>query len=223
MKTIIQLSDCHIVNKGKVKGVDTHERLLNIINQLPKNDGIIITGDLTHNGDHAAYKRFEKLIKTIKSPVFVMSGNHDNPNKLNQVLSDYTKELDLDKWQIIALDSVQKNKISGKIKKTELKLTENKFYLIALHHPPIPMESAWDDKLSLENPKVLWEMTKDKSQIKGVIWGHAHEEKRALQDSIELLSCPSTGFSFTNTKKHGYRKIELNDDGKINTEVVWMT
>lgn len=226
MKTIIQLSDCHIINKGTLKGVDPYKRLLEVISILPKNDGVIITGDLTHNGDHAAYKKIEKAIKTIKSPVFVMSGNHDNPEKITQLLTNYTQPLNLDNWEIIALNSVQKNKISGKIETQNLEIQNDKFYLIALHHPPIPMESTWDDTLSLENPKVLWQMIKDKEQIKGIIWGHAHEEKRTLkkngENNCELLSCPSTAFSFNNTKKYGFRKIELNDDGTLKTEVIWM-
>ncbi len=222
MKTIIQLSDCHIINKGTLKGINPYQRLLDIIGVLPKNDGVIITGDLTHNSDHASYKKLEKAIKLIKSPVFVMAGNHDNPQKIEQLLTAYTQTLNLDKWEIIALNSVQKNKVSGKIETQNLEIQNDKFYLIALHHPPIPMESTWDDALSLENPKVLWTMIADKPQIKGVIWGHAHEEKRVLKDNLELLACPSTAFSFNNTKKYGFRKIELNDDGTLKTEVIWM-
>jgi len=220
-KIIIQISDCHILENDLLHGVNTKKRLEKIINHLPKNiDALVLTGDLTHYGDNASYQKINKILPKI--PTLAIAGNHDNKEKIIQ-----SQQLDLNTWQIIGIDSTVKNKVYGFITADEIKKikkqldnSKNTFVLIAIHHPPIPMQSAWDDKLSLSNPEVLFNLLKNYPNVKGIIWGHSHEGKDFYKHNLHLLSCPSTAGSFDKKQIFGFRKINLHNNGDITTKII---
>ena len=62
-------------------------------------------------------------------------------------------------WEVITIDSVQAGKVSGRLNDQQLyslsqqiSLSSAKYIALCLHHPPVSMESDWDDEMSLENP-----------------------------------------------------------------------
>ena len=42
-------------------------------------DFVVVSGDMTDDGDPASFRRFETLFETIDLPVFIVPGNHDGP------------------------------------------------------------------------------------------------------------------------------------------------
>ena len=231
MQILVQLSDCHMVVNGQFRGVDSCARLEAVISQLPADmDGIVITGDIANDGDQSAYQVFKEMMRPINQPIMAMVGNHDCEEVMKTVLSEYMCDtLDLSPWQVLRVNSVKNGAVSGWLsddEKTRVKRVLAKkhdtFSLLALHHPPLSMQSDWNDKLSLENGQELLRLAQSSKAVRGVIWGHAHQANTFFQAGLNLYAAPSTALGYGADKRFGYRKIMLYDDGTMNTEVVWM-
>ncbi len=59
---IVQITDCHIQNdkEGLLSGVNTYASLAQVIDGINRNtdpvDMVLVTGDLTHEGDERGYR-----------------------------------------------------------------------------------------------------------------------------------------------------------------------
>ena len=230
--SFIQISDSHIDDEKIVWGADSKKNLSSIVKSITSRnyDALIISGDLTHNGSSSSYAIFKEIIEPISANLAIVAGNHDNKLNLSSAFSqNYLTKLTIADWEIISMDSVQDNKTSGFLRKDELKLlTENilsstkKFIVLCLHHPPISMESNWDDQKSLENPDDFFNTIDQFSSIKAVIWGHAHQGSEFIRNDVKLFSCPSTTLQFNGPEMIGYNHYNLSDEGEINCETVWL-
>ena len=230
--SFIQISDSHIDDEKIVWGADSKKNLSSIVKSITSRnyDALIISGDLTHNGSSSSYAIFKEIIEPISANLAIVAGNHDNKLNLSSAFSqNYLTKLTIADWEIISMDSVQDNKTSGFLRKDELKLlTENilsstkKFIVLCLHHPPISMESNWDDQKSLENPDDFFNTIDKFSNIKAVIWGHAHQGSEFNRNDVKLFSCPSTTLQFNGPEMIGYNHFNLSDEGEINCETVWL-
>ncbi len=79
---IAQLSDPHFLPKGmlafgKVDTAGFLERAVAHLNGLDL-DAVLITGDLTNDGDEAVYAECAAIVAGLRAPYFVMTGNHDD-------------------------------------------------------------------------------------------------------------------------------------------------
>ena len=230
--SFIQISDSHIDDEKIVWGADSKKNLSSIVKSITSRnyDALIISGDLTHNGSSSSYAIFKEIIEPISANLAIVAGNHDNKSNLSSAFSqNYLTKLTIADWEIISIDSVQDNKTSGFLRKDELKLlTENilsstkKFIVLCLHHPPISMNSNWDDQKSLENPDDFFNTIDKFSNIKAVIWGHAHQGSEFNRNDVKLFSCPSTTLQFNGPEMIGYNHFNLSDEGEINCETVWL-
>ena len=230
--SFIQISDSHIDDEKNVWGTDSQKNLSSVVKSIASRNynALIISGDLTHNGTSSSYSIFKEIAKPISANLSVVPGNHDNKLNLSSAFSqNYLTKLTIADWEIISIDSVQDNKTSGFLRKDELKLlTENilsstkKFIVLCLHHPPISMESNWDDQKSLENPDDFFNTIDKFSNIKAVIWGHAHQGSEFNRNDVKLFSCPSTTLQFNGPEMIGYNHFNLSDEGEINCETVWL-
>ncbi len=230
--SFIQISDCHIDDETLVMGVDSKsnlDKVLEHINAKPF-DALLISGDLTHNGTPSSYKTLQKSLGSINAEVYVMPGNHDNKTNLSNAFnSDLQKGFQLGEWNIITLDSVQENKVSGLLNNKQCHfLTEalndcnGRHTIVCLHHPIVPMQSNWDDELSLDNPEDLFAIIDKHPHVKAVLWGHAHESKVFDYNNVKLFSCPSTALQFNGPDKIGYNHYTLHDNGSIECKTEWL-
>ena len=97
-----------------------------------------------------------------------------------------------------------------------------------LHHHPILIGSDSMDKMIIENSLELLDRINN-NKIKGVGWGHIHDEISVDYNGAQLFSTPSTcyqakpkskKFIIDHSQSPGYRVIRLQDDGIIDTEVI---
>lgn len=232
MNNFIQISDCHIDDTEQSMGVNTHQNLQTIIKKILSIniDALLISGDLSHNGTTDSYQALKKLLSPVKTDIFIIAGNHDNLDNLadlfkKQLFNQFT----LGSWEIISVDSVQADKTSGYLTQEVLidldKHLENsnaKYILVVLHHPIVPMNSNWDDSLSLENPKDLFKILEKHPKIQAVLFGHAHEAAEFRQNNLRIISCPSTALQFNNESRIGFNHYTLNDDGQLDYYTQWL-
>jgi len=227
----VQISDCHIDDTAKSMGVDTHQNLAQVVKEITtvESEAVFISGDLTHHGTTKSYEKLKALLSPIRSDIFVIGGNHDS-DKLSDVFAqNLFKKISLGVWDIISVDSVQKDKTSGyltvntltKLNK-RLSLSTAKYIIVMLHHPVVPMNSTWDDALSLKNPQDLFAVLNKYAKIQAVLFGHVHESAEFNRQGIKIIACPSTAMQFTDEKRIGFNYYTLSDSGHLDYETQWV-
>ena len=100
--------------------------------------------------------------------------------------------------------------------------------LICMHHPPVPMGSAWLDNPGLRNAEPFLQLVRRHSQVRAVLWGHVHQASDRYVDRVRFMSTPSTCAQFlpdsdefrVDARPPGMRWLTLNPDGGLTTEVV---
>jgi 3',5'-cyclic-AMP phosphodiesterase len=99
--------------------------------------------------------------------------------------------------------------------------------LIALHHNPVPGNSAWMRDIGLENGEEFFATIKISKKVKCVLYGHIHQELDFEHEGVRCLCTPSTCIQFKpdvtsfslDRVNPGYRSLQLFDDGRVETEV----
>ena len=99
----------------------------------------------------------------------------------------------------------------------------DKHVLLAIHHPLVSIGSVWMDAMSLQNPQDVFSILDRHANVKGVIWGHNHQEFRANRDGLILYGSASTCVQFKPHSEHyikdhlapAYSVLLLHKDGRI--------
>jgi len=232
IKSFIQISDSHIDDDKLVMGVDSQENLGAIVNMISNHsyDVLLISGDLTHNGTLKSYQKLRKILNPIETKIHVLPGNHDDLSNLSQIFSQSSlSNFIIGCWEVITIDSVQVGKVSGRLSDEQLHSLSRqigsssaKYIALCLHHPPVSLQSDWDDEMSLENPDDLFAVIDQFDNIKAVMWGHAHQCSEFNRKSVKLFSCPSTALQFNGQPGIGYNHYTLNEDGEIYCKTQWL-
>jgi 3',5'-cyclic-AMP phosphodiesterase len=243
---IVQITDCHIFSDSEKRfdGVDTAaslKRVIELINDAESPDIVMATGDLVNDAEVTAYHRLLTLFKMLKTPVYCLPGNHDNPEMMHDILNKgniaTTRVIDGNFWRLILLDTVITGSHSGYLVREELAFLDDTLrqtgsnpVLIALHHHPVSVNSPWMDTMILENPDDFFTVVDRFPAVKGIIWGHIHQEFARQRNMVKLMGTPSTCRQFrletpvsaADDKPPGYRRISLLKDGSLRSEVVWL-
>jgi len=231
-KSFIQISDSHIDDNKLVMGVDSQANLSTIVSTISKHnfDALLISGDLAHNGTFESYQKLQKILNPIEAKIYVLPGNHDDLSNLSQIFNQSSLcNFIIGCWEVITIDSVQVGKVSGRLNDEQLhslsqqiSSSSAKYIALCLHHPPVSMQSDWDDEMSLENPEDLFTVIDQFDNIKAIMWGHAHQCSESNRNGVKLFSCHSTALQFDGQPGIGYNHYTLNDDGEIYCKTQWL-
>lgn len=240
---LVQLTDSHLFAEagGKLLGMDTATSLQRVVDRVlaeqPKVDLVLATGDLSQDGSLGSYKRFRTLSERIDAPVRWCPGNHDELDAMHRAASGtelMIPVVDVGAWRVVMLDTLVPGSVFGMLREAQLTLLEQtlaqaqgKPHLVCLHHHPVSIGSRWMDSIGLRNRDALFEILDRFSCVKGVLWGHIHQEFDDWRRDIRLLATPSTGVQFApgseefqvDTLAPGYRWLRLHANGEIETGV----
>lgn len=246
---IAQISDMHLQDEPHMllKGVNPEARFLAALAEVEKQavDILLLTGDLSHHSA-TAYKRLTGYLAELDFPTYWLPGNHDLTdemaryddvavgNKLNK------KVIVTPSWKIILLDSTSNpdGRGGGELSAAELnflhtELTQNPSkqpILIALHHHPVSVESQWQDEIMLGNAEQFWQLLDQCPQVKGVLFGHVHQQWHLRRGNVELFSVPATAAQFKRATVSpeietdpallgpGFALYELDSSGEISVQ-----
>jgi Icc protein len=245
MINIIQITDLHLyADRNKTaNNINTFESAQLVFEAIDANevgfDMLILSGDLSDDESDESYENLKYLLRNFKCPIYLMPGNHDSPQKIKSICN--TKNLksqnyeSAGKWGIFMFNTKKDNSPNGILHQNELVYfdkimsdSENSFLLVMLHHHPILIGSDSMDKMIIENSNELLNRINN-NKIKGVGWGHIHNEMSVDYNGAQLLSTPSTcyqakpkskKFLIDRSQSPGYRVIRLKDEGLIDTEVI---
>ncbi|GAB3105240.1 3',5'-cyclic-AMP phosphodiesterase [Pseudomaricurvus hydrocarbonicus] len=239
---LIQITDCHLGSRpgDTLLGLNTDESLSDVLQCLSQREGranfVVASGDVAAEPTVEAYERFlETLRDQFDRPVAWLSGNHD----LDAMMRTFPVEavqreyLEFDHWQVILLDSSVPGFEHGEIALEELARlrqcleASNKHALVFVHHQPVPVGCDWIDQYVIRNAPQLLDLLSEYTHVKGLVWGHVHQEFQSAHKHFMLRSTPSTCIQFKpnstefalDTTMPGYRWFELYDDGRLETGV----
>lgn len=245
MLKVIQITDLHLADDPRttLKGVNTLDTLCQCLEHAGKNHAdaelMLATGDLVHDAGRDAVVRLDTCLRTLGLPTGILAGNHDDWPMLCNELGDICDlhYIDRSNWRIILLNSAVPDQVAGRLEETELQRLEQllaqstaRHSLVCLHHQPVPTGSAWLDKIMLENPEPMFDIIDRFPHVRGILWGHIHQEFESRRNDVLMLGSPSTCIQFKpgqqdfglDDKPPGYRWLELHEDGGIRTGVEWL-
>jgi Icc protein len=240
---LVQLSDSHLFAQadGKLLGMNTHDSLQRVIERVldeqPSIDLVLASGDLSQDGSPQSYQRFNQLLGQIPAPARWFPGNHDDLAVMQNVCagSDLLQPIiDLGNWRIILLDTSIAGAVPGFLADDQLQLLSQalqsagaRHVLVSFHHHPVPIGCRWMEPIGLRNPAALFAVLDAYPQVRGVLWGHIHQEFDQLRNGVRLLASPSTCVQFApgseefhvDQEAPGYRWLRLHADGQLDTGV----
>lgn len=240
---IAQITDTHLEERagGTLLGMDTDNSLRHVLHLLrgagQPPDLILATGDLASNGSEAAYRRLRACFDALGIGWYWLPGNHDDTRLMSAALSDgapMRRCLRIGGWQILLLDSTVPGEVGGRLGERQLReldalLAERPDMpaLVCLHHQPVPIGCAWLDQQKVADGDAFLDVLARRPQVRGVIWGHVHQEFSCRRGEALLLAAPSTCIQFAPHSEDfalddtapGMRWLELMPDGRIRTSV----
>jgi 3',5'-cyclic-AMP phosphodiesterase len=241
---IAQVTDTHLFasENQKMLGMPTIqsfqavvERLNELRNEL---DLLLLTGNLSGDGNLQSYDYLQSLLNPLQIPTYWLPGNQDCAIAMSDILNmgmvSRRKSFQRGGWNFILLDSCVPGCEHGYLTDktldwldSELKMLGDCPTLVALHHPPFPVNSAWLDTTTLKNPQEFFAVIDRYPQVKLVLFGHIHQEFQRQRHQVHYLSTPSTGLQFRaqsptlsiDSKYPGFRLLKLYPNGMWETVV----
>lgn len=242
--SLVQITDCHIFAAAGdcLRGVNTRHSFEAVSKAVIDNSGhldlLLATGDLSQDGSAESYTYLAQKIDAMGTATFWLPGNHDEVDVLKEQFIGQqihaTKHVLIVDWQIVLLDSTIRGEVHGRVPETQLEFLDHclrahpaKHALVCLHHQALDTGSLWIDQKGLRDSDQLRENIARYDNIRGVLWGHVHQETHQTIAGVEWMSTPSSCVQFKpdsrefaiGTEAPGYRHLNLYADGRIKTRV----
>ena len=240
MTKIIQISDPHIVAKGKLAygQVDTCLALTQCVAQINKIlpeigpvDMIIVTGDLTDFGTSDEYSLFRELIEELRIPYRAIPGNHDDKSVMQKCFADadwmpktgpINWQIDFEDLKVIGLDTSIIGKAHGNLEtdslnflRSSLNSAKEKPVIVASHHPPI---ITGIEKMDIQNLRDSDELKEILSTYQGelkLICGHIHRNIVTQFGNVICQIAPGVSHAVTIDLREGSPNCLTKEPGNF--------
>ena len=240
---LVQITDTHLngPKDGHLLGMQTLHSLQCVLDLVRKErsdiDAFLVTGDLSQDGSLQAYRHLQTELQPFDRPSFWLEANHDHPENMAEAAEGHehqSRVIRTPYWQIIMLNSQVVSKVYGKLEQDQLDLLQQALSerpdlhsLVCFHHHPIDMDCKWIDTIGVKNADELWKVIDQHKNVRAVLWGHVHQDSDQMRGDVRLMSTPSTCIQFEPKTEDfsidkvapGYRWLDLNPDGSIDTAV----
>ncbi len=194
MIKLIHITDPHLVPVGNMlHGLDPYARLTACIDDVIANHSdaacCVITGDLAHKGEAAAYAALREQIARLPFPCFLLAGNHDVrsligeafPDRLNDGNGFIQGRFDIGPVSLVMLDTLDEGRNGGlyceqrqQWLEQELdRIGERPVYLF-MHHPPFDIGIPCLDRIGLSNPEPFVKLAAERKNVRHLFFGHVH-------------------------------------------------
>lgn len=246
---LLHLTDLHLSGdeEARLRGIQPLVTLRRTLSQAIAGtrangwppDAILVTGDVVHD-DPRGYDVFRREFAGLGLPVCCIPGNHDDAAAMSRMLDQppfiTTGCLDLHGWRVVLLDSSVPGEDGGHLAAPQLQLLERALasattpVLVCLHHHPVAMSSDWLDQIGLGNAGDFFRIIDAHPAVRGILWGHVHQQFDGLRRGVRLLATPSTCAQFlprsrdfaVDQQPPAYRTLELTSDGSLFTDLHWV-
>ncbi|MBT4643715.1 MAG: phosphodiesterase [Deltaproteobacteria bacterium] len=218
---IAQFSDIHLKPNGMLAydvadTLTALKRTIDHINSLyPQPDVIIGTGDLADEGAPEAYELLSCLLAQLKSPLYLLPGNHDHKIRLQNAFPDhrYLRQtvtengyfyicyaIDTYPIRLVGIDTATPGRHGGDLGPERLHWLENILSqkphqptVIFMHHPPFATAIGHMDKSGFEGRKGFEHLIQNHPQVERILCGHLHRPIFRCFGGTIASVCPGIG------------------------------
>jgi Icc protein len=241
---LVQITDTHLYadSSGMLVGMNCEEGLQDVLSLIRREESDLVsalcTGDISQDNSEASYRRFYDAVASLGIPQFWIPGNHDEVQVMKRAINSdnpcFTRSFQLPGWRVIMLNTHVDGQVYGELSANEMRFLQQELtaadqqhVLICLHHNCLPVDAAWLQKHALVNSDQFLDLIDRHKQVRGVLFGHIHQEYERSRNSVLYLGSPSTCIQFHPSNNEfaldhcnpGYRWLELCNDGVIRTGV----
>lgn len=213
----VHISDTHIGTSADylLYGHSTAaaaQKLVDYINNsLPfEPDFVLHTGDVAYDPDPQAYDLAWQILGQLRYPLYVVRGNHDEPDAMRRVLPnlpdgsgriDYTFERN--EFRFIVLDTFGREQPRGYLEPYQIEWLTHQLHaspttpiVMVLHHLPTATGNPWlDNHMLIDNHDALFAaLAPHQQRIRGLFFGHIHAPSTTFRQGI-ICSSASAAFS----------------------------
>lgn len=221
----VQISDTHIGPTADFarhghKSLPCAQEVVSIVNNLPtKPDFVIHTGDIVTNPDPDSYKLAAETFAQLEMPIYYVTGNHDSTQDICHYLPMGEKEtivaspnvlaykFDVKGYRFLVLDARGPDEIDphGLLSQEQLAFVQREAavgslpLVVFMHYPCHPMNSTWMDAymLVINGPELHKALLPARDRLRGVFYGHVHQNMQIMRDGILYVSAASTFSQFS--------------------------
>jgi Icc protein len=241
---LLQLSDLHLYaeSERRLLGQNTRRTLETVLGLAQARhwppDAIVLTGDIVHDEQPAAYRYVRERFDALGVPYHCIPGNHDRLDllvgHLDTDAASALRVVTAGTWDLVLLDSTVPGEEGGHLPghvlaalTAHLQASGDRPALIFLHHHLQPLGSRWIDTMQVDNGAAVVAVLARYPQIRAVICGHVHQNAEQEADGLRLLATPSTCVQFQpgsddfalDAQTPGYRWLDLYPDGVLLTGI----
>lgn len=202
-RKLIVVGDPHIAPEpGESRGVDSAVVLQKLVNHINSHHAdaefCLFLGDLTNEGELAAFERFKNLIAPLTIPTGLMVGNHDHRDNFQLVFPDaprcpkgyvqYAHDFS-NGYRVIALDTLNGppydslRRHVGMLTPERLGFLEQSLsdsgdrpVIITMHHHPFEIGLPGMDAIRLMNGPEFLAIINRYPNIQMILFGHNHRQ-----------------------------------------------
>lgn len=132
---VAQITDPHVRRKGDLLHHMIHtgrelRRCVAALNaRFPRPTFVVATGDLVDRGKKKEYRRLRAILAELEMPVYLLAGNHDDPDGLRDAFGDHAYlprtgplcyAVETRPMRLVALDSTRGRKPGGELNEQRL-------------------------------------------------------------------------------------------------------
>lgn len=194
MQKILQITDCHLVPKGEtIFGSDPQQRLAAAVVDINRNHAdatlCVLTGDLTHHGDPAAYALLRETLSELAVPYQLLVGNHDDRSHLVAAFPEQGRDpndfiqsfRDTPAGRLVFLDTVDPGVHTGLycaprqewLAEVLAQASDRPVYLF-MHHPPFEIAFPKLDQYVMTNGDEFAKVIEIHPNVRHIFFGHVH-------------------------------------------------
>ncbi|MBS9404298.1 metallophosphoesterase [Halomonas sp. TRM85114] len=230
---LVQITDLHLnaVPAAHPQDLCPLHRLEGVIDAVNRErpDQVLVTGDISDDETADSYRLAVEALSRLDAPWAWLAGNHDQPTLMANH-RELPGELSLGNWRVLMPATRVEGQPHGALGAGGLawldaRLAEDERpTVIAMHHPPVHVGSAWLDAIGLRDREAFWHVVEPHHEVCAVFFGHVHQavagHKRLAGGDVAVYGCPSTHrqflaeaatFAIDEALAPGYRVIALHD------------
>jgi len=212
LSILAQISDPHIVvGPGDAARSDALAAVVrDLVGLAAPPDAVLVSGDITDDGDPRAYERARQLLAPLPMPVHVLPGNHDVRDALRASFpvggrggpgAPVRYAVECGALRLVVCDTTQPGRDDGRLDEASLEWLAAELAadpetptIVAMHHPPLLTGIAAMDAIGLPaaDRAALAEIVTRSPQVRRITVGHAHRTAFGLLGACPVVICPGT-------------------------------
>ncbi len=239
--TVAQVSDLHLFasRDERLLGCETDRSAALVMQVLAdrRPDLVLVMGDVSQDGSRASYERAAGLLADLRAPCACLPGNHDHTVTMRRVLRggyflDETSFRWMG-WRFELLDTQAPGQTYGSLSESTLHGLRRGLHgsdeapvFIGMHHPALPVGSAWLDRIGLQEAAAFLALVQAFPKVRIVSAAHVHQDTHRRYFETDFYTTRSAGFQFMAGSEEfaidaeaqpAFRLFHLYEDGTHDT------